>query len=337
VTRVALPLLTSSSSKLYRACPRAYRHRYVDGVVSIARPTTLSFGSAMHAGLEQWWLHQLRYGPPLEAALAAVAPVEDEIERIKLEELLRLYDARWSEEPLEVLAVEAEYRAPLLNPETGAASRTFQRAGKIDAIVRHRENGRVLLVEHKTSREDIGTGSRYWQRLTLDGQISHYYAGAEALGWRVDACLYDVIAVPRLSPLAATPTESRRYTKAGKLDARQRDADETPEAFRERFRTSLLSDPDRWVRRAEVVRLEDDVLDAAYDDWSTATRIRESERSGRWPRNPDACERYGRLCEMHPVCTRAASIDDPLLYRHERPHRELTADVAPEEPATAAE
>jgi hypothetical protein len=325
-------MLTSSSSKLFRACSRAYRHRYVDGVVSTARASTLTFGSAFHLGLEAWWLAS---ADKLEAAIDALdVDALDPVDQVRVEELLRLYDARWSGEPYDVIAVEAEYRAPLLNPDTGAASRTFQRAGKIDAIVRERHTGRTLIVEHKTSREDIGTGSRYWQRLTLDGQISHYYAGAASLGHQADACLYDVVSVPRLSPMLATPEESRRVTKVGILDKRQRDRDETLEEFRARLRATLAADPERYVRRAEVVRLEDDLRDAAFDDWSTAIRIRESANADRWPRNPDACERYHRLCEYHPVCTRAAAIDDPLLYRAERPHRELTHT---EEPATAAE
>lgn len=332
MSRVGLPLLTSSSSKLFRACPRAYRHRYVDGVVSTLRSSALTFGSAFHVGLEAWWLST---GDRLQAALDAVTVESlDPVDQVRVEELLRLYDARWIAEPYDVIAVEAEYRAPLVNPDTGAASRTWQRAGKIDAIVRERHTGRVLIVEHKTSREDIGTGSRYWQRLTIDGQISHYYAGAAALGHVADACLYDVVSVPRISPMLATPEESRRTTKLGKLDARQRDRDETTEEFRARLRAVLASDPERYARRAEVVRLEDDLRDAAFDDWSTALRIRESANADRWPRNPDACERYHRLCEFHPVCVRAASIDDPLLYRAERAHRELTN---PEESAPEAE
>ena len=333
MTRVSLPMLTSSSSKLFRACPRAYRHRYVDGVVSTSRSQALTFGSTFHLGLESWWL--AADGERLAAALAAMPADLDPVDQVRVEELLRLYDARWSAEPYDVIAVEAEYRAPLVNPDTEAPSRTFQRAGKIDALVRERHTGRTLIVEHKTSREDISPGSRYWQRLRLDGQISHYYAGAAALGHEADACLYDVIGVPKLAPYMATPEAERKYTKPTKAEpeprlySHQRAEDESIDAFRLRLREALAADPDRYVRRAEVVRLEEDLRDAAFDDWSTALRIRESERADRWPRNPDACERYYRLCEFHPVCSRAAGIDDPLLYRAERPHRELSEEAAP--------
>ena len=53
----------------------------------------------------------------------------------------------------------------------------------------------------------------YWARLRMDGQVTAYYLGAEALGTPPVGCLYDVIARPMLRPADATPLESRRYTK----------------------------------------------------------------------------------------------------------------------------
>jgi hypothetical protein len=50
--------------------------------------------------------------------------------------MIRGYHARWSGDALEVVAIEREFVAPLVNPTTGAASRTFCLAGKLDAIVR---------------------------------------------------------------------------------------------------------------------------------------------------------------------------------------------------------
>ena len=51
------------------------------------------------------------------------------------------------------------------------------------------------------------------------------------------------------------------------------------------------------------------------DTWDLAQLLRHAERSGRHPRNPDACERYGRMCEFFDACTGAASLDDPARYR----------------------
>jgi hypothetical protein len=336
----SLRLFTSSSSSLARACLRAYSHRYEQGIGGKSRSDSLARGTAVHAGLEAWWksVGDERLPAALEAIAAISTDALDPVDRVRAEELLRLYDARWGLEPFEVLVVEAEYRAPLVNPETGARSRTFERAGKIDAIVRDRETGRVMLVEHKTSREDITPGSQYWQRLQLNGQVSHYYAGAAALGYEVEACIYDVLAVPLLKPHLATPVELRKYTKPTKTDpeprlyANQRAEDEPLEEFRSRLREALMSEPDRYVCRREVVRLYEDILDAQHDDWQLASRIRDARRLQVWPRNPDACFRYHRACDYLPVCQRAATIDDELLYEVRVPHSELTHSPA-QEPA----
>lgn len=239
---------------------------------------------------------------------------------IKASVLLELYHARWCDEPLRPLAVEVEYRAPLINPATGAASRTFQRAGKIDVIVQD-EAGRVWVMEHKTSSEDISPGSDYFDRLNIDGQISHYMAGARELGFDPAGCIYDVLARPRHAPLSATPLEARKYTKDGRLYASQRAEDETTDAFRSRLREALLAEPDSFLRRARIVRLKADLDDAAFDDWQTARAIREAKLAARWPRNPDACTRYGSRCSFWPVCTRTASLEDLPLSM---PHQELS-------------
>jgi hypothetical protein len=243
-----------------------------------------------------------------------------DVDLIKAECMLELYHARWADEPLRPLAVEVEYRAPLVNPATGAASRTFQRAGKIDVIVQD-DAGKVWTVEHKTSSEDISPGSDYFARLAIDGQISHYHYGARSLGFEPAGCIYDVLGKPRHQPLAATPHDKRQYKKDGTLYASQRAEDEDPEAFRARLREALIADPDAYVRRAQVVRLEADMADAAFDDWQTARAIREAELAGRFPRNPDACTRYGSRCSFWGVCTRTMALDElPQVT----PHQELS-------------
>lgn len=124
-----LPLLSNSAMSAYRACPRKYLYSYVQRRRPIVTPHALTFGTLIHAGLEVWWS-----SVDLSATLAAVQGAPDPFEVVRAKELLRGYHARWSEEPIRVLAVEKPFVAPLINPETGAASRTFELAGKCDAI-----------------------------------------------------------------------------------------------------------------------------------------------------------------------------------------------------------
>lgn len=311
-------LVTASELRSFRSCAREHRYRYVELRRPRASDPKLRFGSLFHRALEAWWL-AVDAGPEaqLAAALDALGPAEQSelFDRVRTEELLLGYTARWSDEALDVLAVEAEFRCPVTNPATGAASRTFELGGKIDAIARERATGRVLIVEHKTSAEDISTGSAYWQRLRLDAQVSTYFVGARALGHDVQACLYDVIHRPTLRPYAATPVEARKFTRDGRLYANQREQDETSEEFRARLREDIAANPSRYFARGEVVRLEEDERDAAHDVWQLTRQLREAELAGRAPRNPDACIRYGRSCDYWPVCSRECALSDEARYR----------------------
>lgn len=344
-----LPLLTVSAKRCFQRCAREYRFAYEDGYRPLESDGPRRFGTLFHAGLEGWWLAAKAGEDRLAGAflrlLAAAAQKPDPFEMVRAEELLRGYDARWGSEHLEVLAVEAEFTAPLVNPESGAASRTWQMAGKLDAIVRTAD-GHVLTVEHKTSSEDISQGSEYWRRLQLDHQVSDYFVGARALGFNPDGCLYDVIGKPMLRPgevpildedgvkIVLDATGQRVRTKDGKkfretgdtaLGYELQKRPELPDEFRARIVEAIVSDPDRYYQRGPVVRLDDEERDAAFDGWQLGRLIREAQLAARWPRRVDSCVSYGRTCDYFGVCTKTASLDDPMLFRRsERAHEELS-------------
>lgn len=130
-----LPLLTVSSMRAYRSCQRKYFYAYELRRRSLADGDALRFGTVLHLGLETWW-KTVDIGQALGAMRAAYAKSEiAPIDAIRAEELMLGYHARWKDEPFTVLAVEAQFRTQLVNPETGAASKTFELGGKIDAVV----------------------------------------------------------------------------------------------------------------------------------------------------------------------------------------------------------
>ena len=222
----------------------------------------------------------------------------------------------------------------------------------------------IYVVEHKTTSLEIGAGSSYWRRLTLDSQISNYQVGARSLGHEPIGVIYDVIRKPQIRPLEATLPEKREYTKpkdrgckeckkknpaplphvelvderevacvdgrivtdpGGKLYANMRETNETPEEFAVRLRADIGSDPDKYFQRGDLVRLEEEEKDAARDTWELARQIRDAQLANRWPRNPDACDAYGSFCQYFPVCSGEASIDDPNRYRNaDHAHEELS-------------
>jgi len=324
-------LLTVSRLRVARSCQREHHLRYGLGYSTVrAADEALRFGSLVHLGLEQWWLNRWDNARRLECTLAALDGETDPFDRMRAEVMLRGYDARWSDERWDPIAVEAEFRCPVVNPATGAPSKTWELAGKLDVLARDVDTGRVVVIEHKTSSEDVSTGSDYWKRLRLDAQVSVYFDGAAALGYEVDACVYDVLAKPGIRPLKATPIESRKYVaKTGALYANQRDRDETPEEYGVRLAEKIAESPDAFYARGEVVRLDGERIEARGDVWDLGKQIRESEIAGRYPRNPEACVRYGRTCRFFGVCTKEQSLDDPALFeRLPSPHPELS--FAPE-------
>lgn len=123
-------LLTQSSLRTYRSCQRKYFYRYEMRMRPLtAEATPLRQGKSVHAGLEAWD----KTGGDLEAAIACL-DTEDPYRHAKEKAMLVGYHARW-EKPVGVVAVEKEWIIDLVNPETGARSKTFRLGGRVDSIV----------------------------------------------------------------------------------------------------------------------------------------------------------------------------------------------------------
>jgi hypothetical protein len=357
-------LLTSSRLSSWQHCPRAHHYRYEAGIISCDRErNALTFGTAIHKGLEPWWL-TIQAGDPgralegaLEAAEGYLAPPgteADPYDLARLTALLCAYDARWLTWACgtEVLAVEQSFEYELTDPVTGKTAETWRVAGKIDALLRL-SDGRVAILEHKTRTGDAGAGSDYRRRLTLDPQISTYFDGVTRLGYAADLCIYDVLVKPAIKPLLATPVESRKYTQAKpatktkpaeepRLYAGQRETDESPEEYRDRLVQAIGSDPDRYLVHAEIVRTESERESHQWALWHTARQITETRKAAlragdvrAVPQNSHACFAFGGAgCEYLAICEGTASArDESRFKRLETVHPELecTAENTTEE------
>ncbi|MCK6478603.1 MAG: PD-(D/E)XK nuclease family protein [Planctomycetaceae bacterium] len=313
-------LLTQSRLRAYRECPRLHHLKYIERWRAVRESEALRFGTLVHRGLEAWWRAWRRGEPALALgdALAAVAGrAGDAYEQAKVEEVLRGYDTAWAVDAVqyEVLGVEVPFEAPLLNPETWRSSATWRLAGKVDLLLRRRLDGRVLVCEHKTTSEAMDDpAAAYWARLQMDAQISAYVIGAESLGHEVTDTLYDVALRPGLRPLFATPPENRKYRKDGGLYAGQREADETPDEYRTRVRSSIEESPARYFQRRLIPRTESQIRDFLSDAWQQAAAMRLSERMGHAPRNPDACHRFGQCAYWEACSTGSSPAALPSLY-----------------------
>ena len=310
--------LTNSMRNKFASCHRAYQFSYVEMMRPLMPSEALTFGTAMHKLLEAYWSGKQ---PDFVAASTGDA--------YKDNTLMALFDGyveRWGGSDylkFERIAAEVGFEAPLMNPETQGVSKTWTLAGKIDAIAKEKATGKIFIVEHKTTSQDIGPGSDYWRKLSIDGQVSGYYVGAQSKGFDVENCLYDVIRKPSIKPLKATPEDKRKYNKDGSLSKTCREFDETPDEWYARLKADIAERPDYYFARVEVARSADDLVDYLFDMWAVGREIADAERLGRFSRNPQSCNAYGK-CEYFDVCSGCASLDDVTLYRKaETPNEEL--------------
>ena len=332
--------LTNSRANTFKTCARKHFFSYELGIRRASDATPLRFGSAVHVGLHAW----KGGATPEEAIVAAVTqfdatrPNDDAglIEREQIARLLSGYFWRWSAVTMEVIDSEIPFDVDLVNPETGRSSRLFTEAGVIDAIVRL-PDGRLALMEHKTTGSGIEPESDYWQRLLIDSQISIYWAAAHAKGHAIETTIYDVIRKPTIKPKAVPQGKIKLVEKMGAPQAAlQKDfhgivegtqaeiftydtyfnepcewnewltmpnfPGETSAMYGARLTHDIGQRPDYYYARQEIPRLPADLDEGAWDVWQTAKMIRECQKFNRWPRNTSACIGFGR-CEYFNLCT----------------------------------
>ena len=324
-------ILTNSRVACFRACPRKHHYAYTLGRRPHQSTAALASGTALHAGCEVYWRARQDEVPPEARATLAADAFEERIGELdqfavaRLGVLLQAYCAAWDTRAIRrVLEVEKSFRLDLWSPNGHTRHPLWSLGGKIDAIA-ELGDGRIAIVEHKSTSTDSSEGSSYRDRLAMDSQISTYISGASALGYEADVCLYDVLVKPSVRPFVATPTEKRRYTKAGKLYADQREADETVDEYKSRVLGAVTAQPERYLQVFEVSRPDRELREAHRDLWQCAKEITALEQ-GEYPRrNPDACHRYG-ACEYLGVCRGEARIDDDSLFRSTGPTPELSSE-----------
>lgn len=208
--------LTHSRMSCYKTCPKKHYFSYELGIRPERSPDFFTFGSAFHLGLD------LRaQGKSIDdAILGATAGYgtlpnwcqSDEqihawkVARETVAALLAGYFWYWERpeipdalRPTKVIATEQAFTMPIRNPDTGASARNFVAAGKCDKIV-ELGDGRLAVMEHKTTGDDISPTSDYWKRLKIDQQISLYYMAARDRGYNVETVLYDVVRKPGIAP-----------------------------------------------------------------------------------------------------------------------------------------
>lgn len=217
-------LMTPSRFRCYGQCARLHWYQYELGIRPRRSAPALRYGSLFHAATDPWWrAHKDR--KPDQAldhardALRTYRPDDlDDFVFETIEVLVIGYDTihRPAMDRINVLEVEAEYQAPLLNPRNGEPIIGWRSAGKIDVIVAG--GNTVVGIETKTSAADLSPGSWYWAKLAMDPQLSAYFDGALHLinsrKYELSRFTYDVVRKPSIRP--GTATKEVRMTKGSR-------------------------------------------------------------------------------------------------------------------------
>jgi len=309
-------LLTHSRMASYKTCPRKHHFEYVAAIRRDIDGAPLRMGSALHEGLDA-----LKGGLSLDeacqqvylnyATLPAWANTDEAVEEwaVECEIVVRLLTAwqwRWADSRIQIVATEQAFDLPLVNPATGAASRTWRIAGKIDAIVRLAD-GRLAVMEHKTTSDDLAPDSDYWRRLRVDQQISHYFLAARALGYDVQTVLYDCLKKPGIRPKLIGKGEDKRR--------------ETAREYGDRLTLDIAERPDHYLARQEIPRLESDLDEFRSELWDIGKAIAE----GRAYRNTNACVSPYR-CAYLDICSSNIDVTNTVPSGFVR----LTSSLHPE-------
>jgi hypothetical protein len=247
--------------------------------------------------------------------------------------LMTGYAARYPREEFAVVALEKTFEGPITNPATGAASRSFVLAGKVDGIVRIGTDHYIL--EHKTAAT---IDADYLERLWTDFQIAIYSQYVEqALGIPITGVIYNVLGKARLQQSKGeTEDEYQAHravllerSKTGKTTAKRK-LPESDDEFQVRL-AAKYADPEMFHR--EMLYLSRDRFEVLRAElWELTQAFLDAKRRKVFYQNTSFCFNYHRPCAYFPVCRSNGNpnvIDN--FYTIAAPHEELRAPAS--EPA----
>jgi len=324
---------TYSMWSLFRNCRKACEWRYIQELVPLERDHNLAFGTVIHKCLEIW--HGGRaLGLVLEFIDRTYANRAQEEEQKRhwhlAAAIMKGYAACYASEEFDVVALEKTFEGSIVNPATGASSRSFVLAGRVDGIVRTGDEH--YLLEHKTTSQ---LDADYLERLWTDFQIVLYSRYVEqAFGIRIAGVLYNILVKARLqqgygeteAEYQARRTALIAKSKTGKSSAKRK-LPESDNAFQERL-TAKYAEPGMFHR--EMLYISRDRFETLQAElWELTQAFLDARRRGVFYQNTAFCFHYRRPCAYFPLCRSDGSpnvIDN--LYRKVPPHEELRDEAS---------
>lgn len=319
---------TYSMWSLFRNCRKAVEWRYLQHLVPLQRDRNLHFGSLIHQCLEAWHARRdlAEVLQLIDRLCANRAQDEDQKRDWHLATAMMTgYAARYATDDFEVVALEKNFEGPIINPETGAASRSFVLAGKVDGIVRI--GGDYFLLEHKTAGQ---LDADYLEKLWTDFQITLYAHYIErTLGIPITGILYNVLVKAKLQQSKGETEEeyqARRAellakSKTGKTTAKRK-LPESDEEFQQRL-AEKYADPAMFHR--EMLYLSRDRFEVLRSElWELTQAFLDARRRGVFYQNTSFCFNFQRPCAYYALCRSNANPNVlENFYQRVEPNEEL--------------
>ncbi len=321
--------LTASSMACALRCPRRYYYDNVLGLKEANPSEALRIGTAVHNGGEA-----RARGADFEGQYRAAIEggTLDEWMAAKVFGILGAYDKTYGEvddRDYSAMEPEVEFTDPI------DGSRAFEQRGKADGLAVLKD-GRRVLWERKTTSEDVGETSGYWDRLRFNIQLLAYAGWVYHATGELPVCVYDVIRKPQLMPKANIPdldadglpivldANGKRCVKRDGTPKRTADAakgervsghPETADEYGARILEAMGSDAGRYFARREVAVTFDMLSEFRRERLGVcrmllhfAAEARRAEKPEyAYPRacNPDNC----RTCAYSGFCLARIHVD----------------------------
>ena len=293
-----IELLTNSTISQFKNCRKAFQYRNIMQLVPRLEGEARGIGSAVHKGLETG---------SVDEALALLDNTfpgdQDEADRLEtnkaivqamLEGYFALYGTGWDGE----YRPELRFDVPIINPATGALSRSFRLAGKVDGLLKD-DNGKYWLVEYKTA----GSVDRnYIDKLMLDGQLTTYIYGLQRQeNIKISGVIYRILRKPSI-----------RQTKK-----------ETINQYIDRLIQDYKDRPEFYFYSEALYRSQEDLGEFEHELWDITQDLLKCRRDNLWYKNTGRCGDWGQ-CSYIPLCAKYPDAED--LFKQQEVNSELKED-----------
>ena len=272
-----MELLTYSTMSRFRDCRKKMYYRNILQLKPRIETQARGIGTAIHKGLETG---------SIDEALATFADVfpNDQAEadiletnKIVVQAMLEGYVTRFGTgfEGAQEYLPETQFEIDIINPGTGAKSKSFRLAGKADGLVKL--DGQWWLVEYKTAGQ---VGKSYIDKLNLDAQITTYiYALQRALGISITGVIYRTLRKPSI-----------KQTKK-----------ETLYQYLDRLTADYKDRPEFYFFEERLYRSQADLAEFEAELWDLTQDLLKCRRDGLWYKNTSRCSDWGG-CSYMPFC-----------------------------------